>query len=128
MCAGLEGEGPAEEALLIELRPVITARGVLLDEIDGRGVDGTGESVRGEGEAEGEASRGVGGEVADEPELHGHFLVGNYHLSILLASDYKNNQLPIVQHPHPPQPKVSSRWEMSLPWEGSGNLGIYSKF
>lgn len=59
MCARLEGEGLAEEALLIELSPVVTASCILLDEIDGCGVDGVGKGVCGEGEAKGVASRGV---------------------------------------------------------------------
>jgi hypothetical protein len=99
MGARLEGKGPAEEALLIELRPIISPRRIFLDEIDGRGLNGVRRGMCGEGEAKGESSCGIGGEVANELEVHGHLLVRNYHLSILLASDYKNNQLPNAKSP-----------------------------
>ena len=107
MCAGLEGEGAGEEELVVELGAVVAAGGVLLDEVDGRGEDGLREGG-GEGEAEGEAPGGVGGEVAHQLEVHGHLLVGNYHLSILLASDYKNYSLHTVtpihtHHTHAPK-------------------------
>jgi hypothetical protein len=51
VCAGFEGEGAAEEALLVELRAIVVAALFLLDEIDGSGGDEQWSRVGGEGES-----------------------------------------------------------------------------
>lgn len=56
MRARLEGKGSAEEALLIELRPIISPCCIFLDEIDRSGLDGARWGLCGEGETEGESS------------------------------------------------------------------------
>jgi hypothetical protein len=51
MCAGLEGEGAREEAILIELGAIVVAGWLLLDEVDGGSGDGEGTRVGSEGES-----------------------------------------------------------------------------
>ena len=75
MCAGLEGEGPGEEVLVVELGAVVGFCEVLVD--DGEGESGV--AVRGvplvHGQTQQEAARGVRAEVAQPLQVNRDLLI-----------------------------------------------------